>query len=204
MKEPNLKDIEKRTYSSYHQDGLIDIFLGTYILVFATAILVNNILDLSTWFIFPTILPALLIPIWITLKKQITVPRIGYVKFKATGANKVTAVFIGTIVAGVFTFFLFSFASTQTWALELRNILIQNGVLFIGLGTFIISSLFGYTIGLKRLYGYGVLALILFGLLYFITFPFEYVLFVIGLIIFIYGAILLSRFMKKYPIHFGE
>ncbi|MEJ2241120.1 MAG: hypothetical protein P8Y18_03135 [Candidatus Bathyarchaeota archaeon] len=182
MNEPNLKDVEKRTYISYHQDGLIDIFIGTYILLFATAILVNNILDLSTWFVIPAMFPALLVPIWIALKKRITVPRIGYVKFKASGANKVTAVFIGTLVAGVFTFFLFAFVSTQTWALELRNIIIQNGVLFIGLGTFIISSLFGYTIGLKRLYGYGVLALILFGLLYFITFPFEYVLFAIGLI----------------------
>lgn len=204
MNEPNLKDVEKRTYISYHQDGLIDIFIGTYILLFATAILVNNILDLSTWFVIPAMFPALLVPIWIALKKRITVPRIGYVKFKASGANKVTAVFIGTLVAGVFTFFLFAFVSTQTWALELRNIIIQNGVLFIGLGTFIISSLFGYTIGLKRLYGYGVLALILFGLLYFITFPFEYVLFAIGLIIIIYGVILLTRFMQRYPIRSGE
>jgi hypothetical protein len=204
MNEPNLKDVEKRTHISYHQDGLIDIFIGTYILLFATAILVNNILDLSTWFVIPAMFPALLVPIWIALKKRITVPRIGYVKFKASGANKVTAVFIGTLVAGVFTFFLFAFVSTQTWALELRNIIIQNGVLFIGLGTFIISSLFGYTIGLKRLYGYGVLALILFGLLYFITFPFEYVLFAIGLIIIIYGVILLTRFMQRYPIRSGE
>jgi hypothetical protein len=204
MKEPNIKDVEKRTYISYHQDGLIDIFIGTYVLLFATGILINNILDLSTWFIIPAIFPALMVPVWISLKKRITVPRIGYVKFKATGVNKLSVLFIGTLVAGIFTFFLFAFASTQTWALELRNIVIENGMLFIGLGTFIISSLFGYTIGLKRLYGYGALTLALFGILQFITFPFEYIIFAIGFIIIICGIALLTRFVQKYPIAPGE
>lgn len=204
MNNVNLREVEKRTYSSYHQDGIIDIFIGTYIILFATSILVNNILDLSTWFVIPAIFPALIVPVWMALKKRITIPRIGYVKFKATGVNKLTSLFIGTLVAGVFAFFLFAFGSTQTWALELRNIVTQNGMLLIGLGAFIISSLFGYTIGLKRLYAYGALALALFGLLQFITFPFEYILFAIGLIIITCGIILLTRFVQKYPKTSGE
>lgn len=204
MNDVNLKDVEKRTYIFYHQDGLIDIFIGTYILLFATAILANNILDLSTWFVIPAIFPALMVPIWVALKKRITVPRIGYVKFKATGANRLTVVFIGTLVAGMFTFFLFGFASTQSWAQQLRNIMTQNGMLFIGIGAFLTSSLFAYTIGLKRLYAYGLLALALFGLLQFIAFPFEYMLIAIGLIIGIYGIALLTRFVQKYPKPSGE
>ena len=204
MNDVNLREVEKRTYSSYHQDGIIDIFIGTYIILFATSILVNNILDLSTWFVIPAIFPALMVPVWMALKKRITIPRIGYVKFKATGANKLTFLFIGTLVAGVGAFFLFALGSTQTWALELRNIVTQNGMLLIGLGAFIISSLFGYTIGLKRLYAYGILTLALFGLLQFITFPFEYILFTIGLIIILCGIALLSRFVQKYPKTSGE
>ena len=204
MNDINLKDVEKRTYISYHQDGLIDIFIGTYVLLFAAAILVNNTIDFSTWFVIPAIFPALMIPTWISLKKRITIPRIGYVKFKATGANKLTSVFVGTLVAGVFAFFIFAFALTQSWALELRNIITQNGMLFIGLGSFIISSLFGYTIGLKRLFGYGLLALALFAILQFITFPFEYILFTIGSIIIICGIALLTRFVQKYPLPSGE
>ena len=204
MNDIKLKDVEKRTYISYHQDGLIDIFIGTYILLFATAILANNTLDLSTWFVIPAIFPALIVPIWMGLKKRITVPRIGYVKFKTTGANKLTIVFIGTLVAGLFAFFIFAFGSTQSWALELRNIITQNGMLFIGLGAFIISSLFGYTMGLNRLYGYGLLALTLFTILQAITFPFEYILFAIGLIIIICGIVLLTRFVQKFPISSGE
>ena len=125
MNDINLKEIEKRTYISYHQDGLIDIFIGIYILLFATAILANNVLDLSTWFVIPAIFPALMVPIWIGLKKRITVPRIGFVKFKKAGAtNKLTVIFVGTLVAGVLVFFLFAFASTQSWALSLRNMMI--------------------------------------------------------------------------------
>ena len=77
MKEPNLKEVEKRTYISYHQDGLIDLVIGVYILLFAVGILLNTILELSTWFIIPAIFPALIIPIWISIKKRVTVPRIG-------------------------------------------------------------------------------------------------------------------------------
>jgi hypothetical protein len=204
MNDVNLKRVEKRTYISYHQDGLIDIFIGAYVLLFATAILVNNILDLSTWFIIPGIFPVLMVPVWVALKKRITVPRIGYVKFKATGANKLTILFVGTLVAGVFAFFLLAFASTQSWALELRNIMTQNGMLFIAVGSFIISGLFGYTIGLKRLYVYGIITLAFFGLLHFIFFPFEYILFAIGLIIIISGIALLTRFVQKYPKAYGE
>jgi hypothetical protein len=205
MNDVNLKEVEKRTYISYHQDGLIDIFIGIYILLFATAILANNVLDLSTWFVIPAIFPALMVPIWIGLKKRITVPRIGFVKFKKAGAtNKLTVIFVGTLVAGVLVFFLFAFASTQSWALSLRNMMIENGMLFIGTGVFLISSLFAYTIGLKRLFAYGILALIIFGALQFIVFPFEYALLAFGLIVEVCGVALLTRFVKKYPLTSNE
>ena len=123
MNKPNLKEVEKRTYITYHQDGLIDLFIGFYILLFATGILFNTILELNTWFVIPAIFPALIIPIWISIKKRVTVPRIGYVKFKTGGTNKLTAVFLALIVAGLGTFFLFGLASTQSWALTLRNMI---------------------------------------------------------------------------------
>jgi len=203
LSQVKLKDIEKRTYMSYHQDGLIDIFIGIYILAFASGILLNTFLELNTWFIFPAILPALLVPVWISAKKQITVPRIGYVKFKAAGANKMTAIFVGTMVAGVAMFFIFAFASTQSWALALRETIVANGMLFIGAGALLVTSLFGFTIGLKRLYGYGLLAMIFFAAAHFIAFPFEAILVIVGATIICCGFVLLYRFTKKYPLSQG-
>lgn len=204
VREPNLKEVEKRTYISYHQDGLIDLFIGFYILLFAAAILLNTILDLSTWFIFPAIFPALIIPIWISIKKRVTIPRIDYVKFKSGGTNKLTAVFLALMVAGLGTFFLFGFASTQSWASTLRNIITSNSMIFIGLRAFVISSLFAYTIGLQRLYAYGIVSLALFTISHFITVPIEYLLVTIGLVILVYGSLLLMQFIRKYPLSQGE
>lgn len=204
LKQVNLKDVEKRTYMSYHQDGIIDIFIGIYVLAFAAGILLNTIFEFNLWFIFPGILPALLIPVWISLKKQITVPRIGYVKFKAAGANKITAMFVGLMVAGLGMFFVFAMVSPQGWTLTLRELIITNGMLFIGAGVLLVTSLFGFILGLSRLYGYGLLAMVLFAAAHFIVLPFEGIMVALGATILGCGFVLLWRFTQKYPLTPGE
>ena len=111
MREPSLREIEKRTYMSYHQDGLIDIFLGIYVLLFALGILLKNLTDSSMWTVAPGIFPAIMLPIWISVKKRITMPRIGYVKFGTRRGGKLLAVIIGLMVAGLGAFMVFALAS---------------------------------------------------------------------------------------------
>jgi hypothetical protein len=204
MKEPSLRDVEKKTYMSYHQDGLIDIFVGIYVLLFGLGILLMTVTDFSTWFVIPAIFPAIMVPIWISFKKRITIPRIGYVKFGSKSANKLMAVLIGLMVAGLGAFMFFTFASSQGWALTLRNLIISNSMIIIGIGAASISSLFAYTMGLKRLYAYGLLTLVPFLTGHFITIPFEYFLVTIGLVIIINGFVLLIRFIQKYPLTQGD
>ena len=204
MKETSLRDVEKKTYMSYHQDGLIDIFVGIYVLLFGLGILLMTVTDFSTWFVIPAIFPAIMVPIWISFKKRITIPRIGYVKFGSKSANKLMAVLTGLMVAGLGAFMVFTFASSQGWALTLRNLIISNSMIIIGIGTASISSLFAYTMGLKRLYAYGLLTLVLFLTGHFITIPFEYFLVTIGLVIIINGFVLLMRFIQKYPLTQGD
>jgi len=204
MKKTNLREVEKRTYMSYHQDGLIDIFVGIYVLLFGLGILLMTVTDFSTWFVIPAIFPAIMIPIWISAKKRITMPRIGYVKFGSRGANKLMAVLVGLMVFGLGTFMVFSFSSSQGWALSLRNLIISNGMIIIGVAAASISSLFAYTMGLKRLYAYGLLTLVLFLTGHFITIPFGYFLVTIGLVIVINGFVLLIRFIRKYPLPQGD
>ena len=80
----------------------------------------------------------------------------------------------------------FTFASeSQAWALMLRNLIISNGMIIIGISAAAISSLFAYTMGLNRLYAYGLLTLVLFLAGHFITIPFGYFLLAIGLVIII-------------------
>jgi len=200
-----LREIEKKTCMSYHQDGLLDIFVGVYILLFGIGICARAT-DFSTWFVIPAIFPAIMVPIWISAKKRITMPRIGYVKFGVRGANKMMAIFLGLIVAGLGAFTVFGLGAFmgEGWALTLRDFFISNSMIIIGIAAATISSLFAYTMGLKRLYGYGLLTLVLFFTGYFIVIPFEYFLVTIGLVIIISGFVLLMRFIRKYPLPQGD
>ncbi|MCP8322679.1 MAG: hypothetical protein L6N96_00675, partial [Candidatus Methylarchaceae archaeon HK02M2] len=112
----------------------------------------------------------------------------------------------GVMVFGVLTsiVFLFSFASSQAWALTLRNLIIPNSIIIIGIAAASISSLFAWTMGLKRLYIYGLLTLATSLIGHFITIPFEYFLVTIGLVITINGFVLLMQSIRKYPLTHGD
>jgi hypothetical protein len=202
----SLRKVERRTYLSYHQDGLLDIFVGIYVLLFGLGILLMTVTEFSTWFVIPAIFPAVMMPIWISVKKRVTMPRIGYVKFGYRGANKVMALFLGLAVAGLGVFMLFGLGASMGhgWALTLRNLIIPNGMIIIGILAAAISSLFAYTMGLRRLYAYGLLTLALLFAAHFAIIPFAYSLLTIGVLMIINGSILLMQFIRKHPLSQGD
>jgi uncharacterized integral membrane protein len=151
----------------------------------------------------PGILIAIVLPIWIQAKRKITMPRIGFVKFGARGSNKLFAIFLGLAVAGLGVFFLFTLATVQNGRPVWIETVFQYGMILIGLGAAVIGSLFAYTMGLKRLHGYGLLTLALFASGHFLSIPFEYLLLAIGSIIIASGAALLVQFIRRYPLPKG-
>ncbi len=197
-KIPDLKEIERKAYMSYHQDGLLDIFIGVYVLAFGLGIFMDAVLDYSFGTIMPAILIAIILPIWIAAKRKITLPRIGFVKFGAQGPNKLMAIFIGLAVAGVGVLFLFAFSISgrPAWL----NVLFQNGLLVVGAASLAICALFGYSMGLKRLYAYGLLSFGLFAIGHFLGIFFAYLLLALGTAVIAAGFYLLTKFMHKYPL----
>jgi hypothetical protein len=198
--EPNLKEIERKAYMSYHQDGLMDIFAGLYILGFGLGIFMQIIWDLGFGIIMPALLITTVLPIWIVAKRKITMPRIGYVNFGTRGANKLTVVFIGTMVAGLFAFFAFTFATSQSGLRQWLDLIVQNGMLIVGLGSLTVCTLFGYTLGLKRLYAYGLLAAISLVIGHFMGIFFGYIIMGLGTTVMVVGFVLLTNFVRKYPL----
>jgi hypothetical protein len=198
--EPNLKEIERKAYMSYHQDGLMDIFAGLYILGFGLGIFMQIIWDLGFGIIMPALLITTVLPIWIVAKRKITMPRIGYVNFGTRGANKLTVVFIGTMVAGLFAFFAFTFATSQSGLRQWLDLIVQNGMLIVGLGSLTVCTLFGYTMGLKRLYAYGLLAAISLVIGHFMGTFFGYIIMALGTTVMVVGFVLLTNFVRKYPL----
>ena len=199
-KEPNLKEIERKAYMSYHQDGLLDIFAGLYILTFGLGIFTTIIWDYSFGLIIPGALIAVLLPIWIAAKRQITMPRIGYVNFGIRGANKITAIFIGMMVVGLGAFFVFTLTTFQSGMRQWLDFIFENGMLVVGVGSFAVCLLFGYSMGLKRLYAYGLLAVISLVVGHFMGIFFAYILFALGITVLMTGFAVLVNFVKKYPL----
>jgi hypothetical protein len=204
-KQNTLREIEKKAYMSYHQDGLLDIVIGLYAVAFGIGIVADKILYFSFAAIMPAILISIVLPIWIQAKRKITMPRIGFVKFGARGSNKLFAIFLGLAVAGLGVFMALGvfLATGQNGIPFWIEIMFQYGMLVIGLGSAVIASLFAYTMGLKRLYGYGLLTFALFTSGHFLSIPFEYFLLAIGSVIIASGATLLVQFMRKYPLPKG-
>jgi hypothetical protein len=202
-KQNTLREIEKKTYMSYHQDGLLDIVIGLYALAFGLGITIDRLFDLNFAAIMPAILIAIVLPIWIQAKRKLTMPRIGYVNIGTKGTNKLFAIFVGLMVAGLGVFFVFTLATVQNGTPFWLEILFQYGMIVVGLGSAVIASLFAYTMGLKRLYGYGLLTFALFASGHFLSVPFEYLLLAIGSIIIASGAALLVRFIQRYPLPKG-
>ncbi len=202
--EPNLKEIERRAYTSYHQDGLLDIFASMYILAFGLGIFMDMILDFGFGvIIMPGGLVAVALPIWIAAKRKITIPRIGFVKFRTGGTTKLTAIFIGLMVAGLGTFFVFTFAAVQSELRMWLDLVFQNGMLVVGFGSLAVCLLFGYSMGLKRLYAYGVLSVIALVVGHFMGIFFGYILTALGITVVVAGVALLIGFVRKYPLQ-GE
>ena len=185
---------------SYHQDGLMDIFAGLYILGFGLGIFMQILWDFSFGVIMPAILITTALPIWVAAKRKITMPRIGFVNFGTRGANKLTVVFIGTMVAGLFAFFAFTFATSQSGLRQWLDLVVQNGMLIVALGSLAICALFGYTMGLRRLYAYGLLAGISLVIGHFAGIFFGYIIFALGTIVMVTGVVLLINFVRTYPL----
>ena len=188
----NLKEIERKAYTAYHQDGVIDITAAFTVFLFSAVMLAD-----MPW--IGGITGILAISIYAGFKKLVTVPRIGYVKFPVQRAQRITAV---TVVLGLLAFVAGIAAFTQTmnqgtpdWLI----LLIDNYMLTLGAAVAGLFLLGGYAFKTKRIYAYALLTLAMFTAGHFINFPLHYYLTALGTTIMAYGLFLMTRFVSKYP-----
>jgi hypothetical protein len=162
----NLKEIERKAYTSYHQDGLIDITIAFVIIAYAILIALDVPWFGGIWAVTAFMLYA-------GVKKTVTVPRIGYVKLPQLRAKRVN---IGLLALGGLSFAMGMVALVQTTsegAPSWLRLLIENYMLTIGLIIAAIFLLAGYTIRTKRMYAYALLTLVIFVAGHFIYFPLQ-------------------------------
>lgn len=198
-KKINLRDLERKAYLSYHQDGILDTFIGFNILLFGLWLLAD-MAYLAGAFV------AIFTPIYAQVKKQITVPRLGYVKFAPPRTAKLRKTTLLLVIAGVLALVpgLLLFVTTEMGMLAPINFLIKYGMIVIGVAGAVLLSVVAYISDLRRLYPYSALFLTLFISGHFLSIPFPYYLITLGTVILLSGLYLLIRFLHNYPLPTGE
>ena len=201
----NLKALERKAYLIYHEDGLLDIGIGAVLAWIGLVALVEMDFPFYLWYIIGA-------SIWTTAKKQITVPRIGYVEFRETRKGRIRRLILlfllvltVTMVAGVLVFRAAGAVKTPGWLITLRD----NGDILLGavlLGGGLLSV--GYSTEVRRFTNYGIAAVTLHVLNHFVAVNQTWdiwqgmapVNLLLGLVMLGNGYMFLNRFKKKYPL----
>jgi hypothetical protein len=149
---------------------------------------------------------AISTPIYAQAKKQITVPRLGYVKFAPSRTAKTKKTMLLLVIAGVLAFIpgVLLFITTESGILSPIQLLLEYGMIVIGVAGMVLLAVVAYISEIRRLYAYSALFFAIFTGGYFLSIPFFYHLMTLGAIIMLSGVYLLIRFLREYPLPVGE
>jgi hypothetical protein len=190
----DLNELERKAYTSYYNDGLLEVFLG------ATILLMGIALFLDVPYLFG-IIPVLAMTSWAGAKRKITVPRIGMVRFGPERQLRVkkekfffTIYFSITVIAGIVVFILFS-RSIDT----ARRIFGSYPLAPIGFIGALALVFLGYWKQIRRFHLYALIVLAaIFGAPHLGVEPPHYMM-GLGAVILATGIVLLMRFLAVYP-----
>ncbi len=192
-KKINLQQIRQKVYTSYHEDGIIDILLALFITSFAVWMTLDMIWLAGGFVIFGA-------SIYAAAKRIFTVPRIGFVKFRQQRTIFAIGVVLGLMmlssVLGLVAFMQFEGGGTPAWL----SLAIEYHMPLIGVSVGALFYLAGYTFRTKRMYGYALLTLAMFTIGHFIYYPLYYYVITLGTVILFSGLFMLISFVRKYPI----
>jgi hypothetical protein len=186
---PELKQIERKAYWSYHQDGLIDLCLGLVFILFGIMVFTGN--SRITWF---SGMPVLLIA---PLKRMLTAPRIGMVRF--SHSRNILAVKIG-FLALITVFVLYVAIATRLKSPGLDSWTRRYYAIAFG-SALALFPLFGaISLGVRRFYAYAVVLVIGFSLIQYRPGRLAAVFIAIGSVLFVVGGAVLIRFLLDNPL----
>ncbi len=188
-----MKQIERKAYLSFYQDGIWDLFIGLSFIGMAVGVFYN----------YPgitAIIPALGIIIVPGLKKTITLPRLGYAKFSSEREVKIkkniSALVLLFTLTAIFGGVVFSaYTGNSGWQRWIKSLaLIPFGAVLS-----LIAGAVGFLYGIKRVLIYAVLILVVFVIGHILEFRPTFHFTVIGITMTLVGFAMLIRFIGKYP-----
>ncbi len=201
----DLKEIEKKTWRSTLEDGILDIYFGILVLGIGMGMTLSHVLPNPFDIFIPFIFIGIGLAFFLTAKKFITQTRLGVVKFgfKRKGRKRKTLIALSVNFIIMLILFLIRFTNPEL-SLEFPGYLdgLILGLLFITAPVCFAAYFLKY----PRFYFTGLLVGVSFFLSdlfsIFIPEPFD-TLIVFGLlsgIIIIMGIVFLIKFLRKYPL----
>jgi hypothetical protein len=195
----NLKELERRVYLTYMDDGLLDIFVGWFLFLFSAGV--------APGVDFPYFFLIAYLPFWLGAKRLITYPRIGKVEFsedrKARMRNETwffLLFFSATAMLGLLFFLLYAPGFFPTEVQEA-----VKGLKLVPMALIAAAALasLAYWKQLNRFYVYAILiAAMAVGGHALGAEPYLYFL-IPSLMIGLAGISLLINFMQRYPLPKG-
>ena len=182
----DLNKLERKAWTSYFQDGLLDFFIGFMLISSAIRTLTDNV--------WTTFLIFIGMGVMMLGKRYITLPRMGLVKFGQVRNVKRVKLVAVIGIAVIITFILFV---SPTSIIDSPKILTSLGMAIM---IALIFGAMGYYLDYYRLIIYGLMFAtgeLLWGLFGIPVGP--YALLISGCVILLIGIFSLIQFIKKYP-----
>jgi MFS family permease len=202
LKKVSLKQAERRVFRIAFNDGLWDIFIGSFALQFAIGPLLSPHLgDFWSALIFLPFFTLILFIIWL-VRKHVVIPRIGFVKFGPSRKKRLKKFSAMMLVANLVALII-----GANYALNFNVNSGSSPMVVFGLILLIISSLAAYFLNFIRLFVYGALFLLSawIGEWLFIHYRISHHGFPITFgitagIIMMTGVIIFFRLLREYPV----
>ena len=203
----NLKELERKAWRSFFDDGLWDIYLGLLLALMGVSSFMNS-LELTEAMhmgIYISLLIVVMLGFW-AAKRFITVPRIGRVKFGTERRKRrirTSLVLFASVVFGFILFLVLGGVARGDISRDLPWDVIAPAAW--ALNMLLVFGLMGYFLEFERLY--------FIGLVYAIVLPLDsilrketelrivsYMFVIAGFIIVAVGVVYLIRFLRNYSI----
>ncbi len=202
----DLKQLERKVWTSFFEDGIWDIYLGILLMAMAVGAFLLDIRAPETMLIviYACLVGLASLFLWLG-KRFITIPRIGHVTFGPKGrarTKKTSIVFAISVLVGLVAFVIVALSVKGSISRALPMDVFLPAI-WVG-NMLVVFSLAAYFLRFHRLY--------LIGVMFAVGVPLDIVLREItqrdlsfvafgmpALVILIVGAIVLARFLRTYP-----
>lgn len=188
----DLKELERKAFRSFYQDGIWDIFFGLMLLAMYSFTLFDDLENKAVRLLVMLFIEIAAVFFLIYGKKEITAPRLGNVTFGKKRKRRLLYVFLANSLSVLFLAAVLVMNVTGSELLENDTV----SAFILGIWIIFITSVMAYFLDFDRLYIYALI----FGTAFtaVLLTEIEIIFLIGGLLILVPGIVILTRFLREH------